>query len=173
VRGDGEPEDLGDLEVHDQFELGGLLHGQVGRLGALKELVHVGDRAPEEVRQTRPIGHQPAGHDRFPGGKHARQVLLGGERRDALAAHPGERIIQREERIRGFCCKFHKIEQPLSDSEEPPSMPTRATLRSWVRRQALPGPLGYSLVRGKGEPCFTVSIKNRFLQNFAKPWRGG
>ena len=35
---DGEPERLGGLEVDDQLELGGLLHGQVGGLGALEDL---------------------------------------------------------------------------------------------------------------------------------------
>jgi hypothetical protein len=62
-----------------------------------------------------------------------------------------------------------KIEQPLSGSEEALSMPTRAALRAWVRRQAPPGPPGYSLVRGKGESYFTVSLKRLFPAESHEP----
>src|SRR5215470_18803766 len=37
---------LGGLEVDHQLELGGLLDGQVGGLGTLEDLVHVGSGAP-------------------------------------------------------------------------------------------------------------------------------
>ena len=40
-----DPERLGSLEIDDQRELCRLLYGQVGGLGALEELVHVGGRA--------------------------------------------------------------------------------------------------------------------------------
>src|SRR5262247_2170881 len=44
---DSESERLRRLEVDDEIELGGLLHGQIGRLGALDDLVHVASGAPE------------------------------------------------------------------------------------------------------------------------------
>jgi hypothetical protein len=40
-RRDGETERLGDLEVDHQLELGRLLDGQIGRLGAFEDLVDV------------------------------------------------------------------------------------------------------------------------------------
>src|SRR5262249_17231659 len=77
VGGNGEAEGLGDLQVHDELKFRGLLHGQVGGLGPLEDLVHVGGRTAVEVRKVRSIGHQTAGHNPFPYAKHARQVPLG------------------------------------------------------------------------------------------------
>ena len=42
----GEPNRLGGFEVDHQLELGGLLHGQVGGLGAFQDLVDIGRSAP-------------------------------------------------------------------------------------------------------------------------------
>src|SRR5215470_17340006 len=39
-------ERLGGLEVDNQLERGGLLDGEIGRLGTLEDLVHVGSGAP-------------------------------------------------------------------------------------------------------------------------------
>jgi hypothetical protein len=39
-----EPKLLGSLEIDDQFEFGGLLHGQIGGVGAFQNLVHVSGR---------------------------------------------------------------------------------------------------------------------------------
>jgi len=39
-RGNGETEGLGGLEVDDELKLCGLLDRQIGRLGALEDLVH-------------------------------------------------------------------------------------------------------------------------------------
>src|SRR5262249_44822394 len=41
VRGDGEPERLGRLQIDREVELAGLLDGQVGGLGALQDAIHV------------------------------------------------------------------------------------------------------------------------------------
>src|SRR5437763_599070 len=98
--GNGEAEGLGCLEVDDQLELHRLLHRQVGGFRPLEDAIHVVGGAAEEVRQVRSIGHQTASHDPYPAGKHARQVLLGGELRDVLSVHIDERIPQDEERIR-------------------------------------------------------------------------
>ena len=65
-RGDGEAESLSDLEIDDQLERHGLLHGQVPRLGSLEDSVYVVGGTPVQVRETRSIGHQTASHDPFP-----------------------------------------------------------------------------------------------------------
>ena len=40
--------------------------GQVGRLGALEDLVDVGGGAPERVEAVRPVGHQAASNVQNP-----------------------------------------------------------------------------------------------------------
>jgi hypothetical protein len=40
-RGNRDPEGLRRLEVDDQLELRGLLHGQVGRVGPLQDAIHI------------------------------------------------------------------------------------------------------------------------------------
>src|SRR5205823_1981694 len=46
ARRDGEAERFGGLQVDHQIELHGLLHGQIGGLGAFEDLVHIGGRTP-------------------------------------------------------------------------------------------------------------------------------
>src|SRR5438270_6645966 len=59
-------ESLSSLEVDDQLELCGLLDWKVRRLCALEYLVHVAGRAPEQLLEVRPIGHQTAcPHDKL------------------------------------------------------------------------------------------------------------
>src|SRR5262245_55453742 len=53
-----ETERLGGLEVDDQLELRGLLDGQVGGLGALEDLVHVGGSELKHISTVRSIGHK-------------------------------------------------------------------------------------------------------------------
>ena len=66
-RGNRQTKGLGGLQVDDQLELGGLLHGEVGRFGIFEDLVHIGGGAPMAVREARPIGHQaPSLHIHFP-----------------------------------------------------------------------------------------------------------
>src|SRR5207245_2024615 len=55
------PERLGRLEVNDQFEFRGLLHGQVGGLGAFQDLVHIGGSAVPAIENVRPVVHEPPG----------------------------------------------------------------------------------------------------------------
>ena len=50
-----QPEGLRRLEVDDQLELGGLLDGEIGRLGALEDLVHVSGRAPKDLGIAGPV----------------------------------------------------------------------------------------------------------------------
>ena len=53
-RRDGDPECLGGLQVDDQLELHGLLHGQVRGLGALQNLVHIGGSAAQSSPSRSP-----------------------------------------------------------------------------------------------------------------------
>jgi hypothetical protein len=56
----GQPKGLGRLQVDDQFELHGLLHGQVRRRGAFQDAIHVVGGAPVHVMQVHAVGHQPS-----------------------------------------------------------------------------------------------------------------
>src|SRR6266581_4638572 len=49
------------LEIDHEFELCGLLNGQVSRLGALQNLVDVRRGTSVLVRQIRPVGHEATG----------------------------------------------------------------------------------------------------------------
>ena len=46
---------FGGLEIDHQLEFCRLLHGEVGGLGALQDLVHVRGAAPVEIAQARPV----------------------------------------------------------------------------------------------------------------------
>src|SRR5207249_5010758 len=58
--GHRDPERLGGLEVEDQREPRRLLHRQVGGLGALEDLIHIGGGTPERVWHARAIEHEAA-----------------------------------------------------------------------------------------------------------------
>src|SRR6476620_3425871 len=79
---DREPERLGGLEVDHQLELRRLLHGQVGGLGALEDLVHVGGEASEQIGEAYPIRHQPARIGKRSITEYRREVVPGGEADD-------------------------------------------------------------------------------------------
>jgi hypothetical protein len=57
-RTDFEAEDLGGLEVDDQFDLRGLLHRKIGRLLALKDPAHVDAGKPVRIRKAAAIAYQ-------------------------------------------------------------------------------------------------------------------
>ena len=48
------------VEVDDQLEGRGLLHGEVSWLGALEDLVHEDGGAPEEIREVRTVTDESA-----------------------------------------------------------------------------------------------------------------
>src|SRR5215467_2236882 len=73
---DREPNCFRGLEVDGQLEFDRLLHGQVGGLGALQDLVHVPSRAPEQVRLARAVGHQSPGAHVLAQLIHCRQPVL-------------------------------------------------------------------------------------------------
>src|SRR5262249_34662907 len=82
-RGEGEAERLGRLEVDDQVEFQGLLHGQVPRLGAVQNLVHIGGRAAVQVPQAWPIGQEPTRFHKLPPEGRRWPLVRGGELQDA------------------------------------------------------------------------------------------
>ena len=71
-----EAERLGGLEIDDQLELGRLLDGQIGRLGALQDLVHLRSGTPVQVSIVRSVGHETASVHRFAEPGHRRQPIL-------------------------------------------------------------------------------------------------
>src|SRR5215831_10295479 len=71
-----EPKCLGGLKIDNQLELGGLLDGQVGGLGALEDLVHVGSGAPSQISAVHSIGHKAPGIDKLPHIVHGGQPVL-------------------------------------------------------------------------------------------------
>src|SRR5450631_2358803 len=68
-----EAERLRCLEVDDKVELGRLLDRQVGRIGALENLVHIASGATEKVSKVRSIGHQAPEFHLLPIREHAWQ----------------------------------------------------------------------------------------------------
>jgi hypothetical protein len=108
-RRNGEAERLGGLEVDHQLELRGLLHREVGGLGALEDLVHIGGRASPRIRQARPIGHEaPSVYIHSPG-VHCGQPERRGELHNPSAQTSEQyRVRQHDERVRtraGHYCK--------------------------------------------------------------------
>src|SRR5215813_12864151 len=63
---DRDPERFGGLEVDHELELSRLFDGQIGRLGALEDLVHESGRSPEHHGKARRIRHQASGLDVLP-----------------------------------------------------------------------------------------------------------
>src|SRR2546422_3456951 len=49
---------LGRLEIDDELEFCRLLHGKIGWLGALEDLVDISCRTPGQVGEVCPIGHK-------------------------------------------------------------------------------------------------------------------
>src|SRR6266705_2676321 len=85
------PECLGGLEVDDQFELRGLLHGQVGGLAPLQDAIHIVGGAPVHVTTTRRIGHETAGFGKYSVPVDRRQPTLGDEVDKPCAVIKGDR----------------------------------------------------------------------------------
>src|SRR6516225_403530 len=73
-RWDRQSERLGGLEVDDQFVMGGLLEGQLGRTGAAQDLVDQGRTALEIVAEHRAIRQQPTCLGVVPHWIHRRQA---------------------------------------------------------------------------------------------------
>src|SRR5262249_9626950 len=75
---DRQAQGLRGLEVDQQLEGGWPLYGQVTRLRALQDLIHVSRRTPEQILKVRAIGHESAFvHELWPGGDRREPILYG------------------------------------------------------------------------------------------------
>jgi hypothetical protein len=92
-RGNGQSQGLDGLEVDHELERGGLLHGEISRLGAFEELVDVGGRPPISVRLARPIGHQAPGRHRVSPIARRGQSMLDSEVGNASAQRTDQQRI--------------------------------------------------------------------------------
>src|SRR5437879_9730897 len=71
-RRDRQAKRLGRLEIDHQLVLRRLLDWKIGRLGALQDLINVSRRLTGEVRNIRPITHEPPGLYSLPENIHSR-----------------------------------------------------------------------------------------------------
>src|SRR6478752_1559790 len=74
---DGEAERLRSLQIDHQLKLGGLLNRKVSGFGTLQNFVGIQGAAPEQLGQTRAVGHEAAGNYDVLGKEHRRQPVLG------------------------------------------------------------------------------------------------
>src|SRR5688500_7838680 len=91
---DLEAELLGRFEIDSQIELEGLFHRQLGRLGALEDLVHVRRSSPVQVVDLYAVGHQSASVYMLWIWVHRWQPVLYCENRKLLPADVGHRAGQ-------------------------------------------------------------------------------
>jgi hypothetical protein len=73
---DRQAERLRGLQVDDQLELCGLFDGEIGRFGALEDLVDVGRDPLELLIKIIPVGHEPALIRPVPCRVHSREAIL-------------------------------------------------------------------------------------------------
>src|SRR4249920_3173702 len=73
------------LQVDHEFKLRCLLHRQISRFGTFQDLVHVNSRAPIEVIEVRPIGHETALIDKLSLEVNSRQAVFACKLDDALS----------------------------------------------------------------------------------------
>ena len=95
---DGEAQRLRCLHVQDEPVLGRLLDGELGRLGALEDLVHVDGGPSKEIVQVWAIRHQAAGRDRLSKIAHQRQTILQPELGDQRVIRNRPRALDEEHR---------------------------------------------------------------------------
>src|SRR5438105_4175308 len=89
-RGNSESEGLGRLQVEDQLEFHRLLHGQIGGLGTLENLVDISGGTSEQLREACSIGHEATRLREFLKLGHHRQLVRDGEVRNLSAVHNSE-----------------------------------------------------------------------------------
>src|SRR5882762_6902649 len=99
---DCKPEELCRLQVDDQLEGSGLLHGQVRRLSALQNLVHEDGGASVHVGKASAIGHESPGFHRFLKRMHRWQSVLGREVHDRGSVLKEEWVVQNQEPLGAF-----------------------------------------------------------------------
>ena len=94
-----QPKSLSGAEVEDELEVYGPLHREVGRFGALQNLVHMASGAPKQVRQARAIRQDPAGLDVLPHIEPRRQPAMGRQLRDPSALAQEHRVCKHDQRL--------------------------------------------------------------------------
>src|SRR6266700_1961636 len=94
-----EAECIGGFQVDCEVELRWQFDGQVRRVRALQDSVHVAGGAPEQVRKIRPVGDESAGHHALLRLKHRRQPVLCKEVDDAADVKLVERIVAHQNGI--------------------------------------------------------------------------
>src|SRR5207249_10581039 len=97
--GDGQPEGLGDLHVDHEFELRWLLHWEVGRFGALEDLVDIYGSATADLGAPRSVGNQAAGDHVVFTEIHGWQPNLRGELCDFPASATDDRVAGNDETL--------------------------------------------------------------------------
>src|SRR3990170_2291254 len=95
--GNGKPEGLGRLEIDDKLELGGLLDGEIGRLGTLEDAAYLHPGPLKHVRVAGPVGYQPADIHELLGSKHRWNACLRGKLDDGNSVAEGQRIGKDQE----------------------------------------------------------------------------
>ena len=98
-QGEGEPERLGGVEIDDQFELGGLLHGKVGGFRTSQYPVDVSCRTPELRLHVRAVGHEAARLGCFSAGINRGQSAALRMLDDQLLMANEDRVPQNEQSI--------------------------------------------------------------------------
>ena len=93
----GEAERIRGLTIDDEFELGRLLDREIGRFGALEDLVHVGGGAPKEVGKARAVGHQAPVVRELAKAIHGREAAAGSQGRDPGSMRKSEGVIEGDE----------------------------------------------------------------------------
>jgi hypothetical protein len=107
-RGDRQTQRLGGLEVDDEFEFHGLLHGQVGGLRAFEDPVCIVGGTPPQRRHVGPVRHETA---QFREGLELidrRQLVLHRELGDTLAVRKHERVGHDQDPIRSVTKDRHE-----------------------------------------------------------------
>src|SRR5262249_10838405 len=92
-------EGLGGLEVDDQLETAGLLHGEIGRLRTLEDLVGVRGRPSGHIGIARALSHEPSVLYEFRIREHSRQPALRAEGDDLRSVSQQEAVRDDDERV--------------------------------------------------------------------------
>src|SRR6266508_1406724 len=82
------------LKVDHELKLRCLLYRQISRFGTFQDLVHVNRRAPIEVIEVRPIGHEAALIDKLLLKVNSRQAVFDGKLDDPLSFGEQKRIVE-------------------------------------------------------------------------------
>ncbi len=137
----GEAERIRGLAIDDEFELRRLLDREISRFGALKNLVHVRSGAPEEVGETRAVGHQTPIVREFAKAIHGREAAAGSQGHNPGPIRNSEGVIQGDEGLsvaprsrskRCFEVLAHREgEAPPPTAERPP----RCLAKRWHGRR--------------------------------------